>query len=212
MANLHINQDTEIQESNITLKQLAEFINRMTNGELTNFVTNNSSNWLSSTLNSQGIKRIGGIGYDDGTNNAGELSLGYKNGQIYPYTDGYFYQNEGNYRCLDTSCAKLLWSYDGTGWGDGYADIDVSPYDFISISTTHGSAFVPADACYGNLAYNYWDGTVNRDNAFDRGFWRQGNGIQFSVCYGRGINGYTGFNQNNDILVPRRIWGFKFTK
>lgn len=56
--------------------------------------------WLSTTLQSEGYTRVCGI--VDSTA-SGEFALAYLNNKISPYADGWFYQNEGRYRCLDSS-------------------------------------------------------------------------------------------------------------
>lgn len=53
--------------------------------------------WKPSSLASS--TRLRGATSPDG----GEFGLAYSGGQIHPYTDGFFYQNEGQYRVIDTN-------------------------------------------------------------------------------------------------------------
>ena len=53
--------------------------------------------WKPSSLASS--TRLRGATSPDG----GEFGLAYSGGQIHPYTDGFFYQNEGQYRVIDSS-------------------------------------------------------------------------------------------------------------
>ena len=65
--------------------------------------------WLAGSLSD--ATRLIGITSPDGGSN---FALAYKNGQMYPYTDGWFYQNEGQYRVLDTSDLSSM----GVAWGN----------------------------------------------------------------------------------------------
>jgi hypothetical protein len=56
-----------------------------------------SGSWKPTSLS--GTTRQVGIASPDG----GEFALSYSGGQTYAYVDGWFYQNEGQYRVLDTS-------------------------------------------------------------------------------------------------------------
>lgn len=169
-----------------------------------------ASSWICEPLYYLGAKKIFSVASRDlNTTDQGEFGLAYHDTKIYPYCDGYFYQQAVGYRCLDTSMVKLLWNNDTESWGDGKADIDISQYDFILVTTTNATTIVPADQCSGNLTWVGWYSPANADRASTRGFWKDGNGIKFDFCYGRGINGYTGWEQENDILVPRRIYGIK---
>lgn len=90
----------------------------------------NEGAWKPTSLAS--ATRIRGCISPDG----GEFALAYMGGQIYPYTDGFFYQNEGQYRCIDsnsiasqsvsyassTQKTKQLEAFTGADWtgGDHY--------------------------------------------------------------------------------------------
>ena len=82
---------------------------------------NASGSWKPGSLSS--ATRLIGATSPDG----GEFALAYKGGQVYPYTDGWFYQNEGQYRVLDTSDA---------------ASLSVSNSD--TVDSLHASAFLRA--------------------------------------------------------------------
>ena len=65
-------------------------------GNYTSYAWERSGSWKPASLS--GTTRQVGIGSPDG----GEFALSYSGGQTYAYVDGWFYQNEGQYRVLDT--------------------------------------------------------------------------------------------------------------
>lgn len=65
--------------------------------------------WKPGSLSS--ATRLIGITSPDG----GEFGLAYSNGQIHPYTDGFFYQNEGQYRVLDQSGGNIYGTVEMNG-------------------------------------------------------------------------------------------------
>lgn len=111
---------------------------------------------------------------------------------------------------LDRITIALLWSYTGETWGDGLANCDISNYNFVLIITDEDTSIVPTDRCYGNLTSNGWYENANADRVHLRHFYRSNNAIYFENAIGRGINGYTGWSGENNVLVPRRIYGIKF--
>ena len=202
--------DTYLDTSNVIYKGRPFDFN---NGYNTlNFCSDSS--WMPLGLSNLGAKKVLSTSSKDNINgNAGEFGLAYYNGTLNPYSDGYFYQGESGDKCLDTACCKLLWSYDGAEWGDGATGtLPLESYDFVLVQSTQDSQFVPTTNLSGNLTAATWSGTLSADCAFDRSFWGENGGIKFGYCYGRGINGYTKFGQDNGACVPRRIYGFRFMR
>lgn len=102
MAKPIINKDLCLSETNIKLKDLYDG----TGVELSG--TNNKMRlfcdvdwWIPASLTNIGAQKCLGMSF---TSNAqGDFGIAEVNGRCYPYADGHFYQNEGAYRCLDTS-------------------------------------------------------------------------------------------------------------
>jgi hypothetical protein len=65
-------------------------------GNYTSYAWERSGGWKPASLS--GTTRQVGIASPDG----GEFAISYSGGQTYAYVDGWFYQNEGQYRVLDT--------------------------------------------------------------------------------------------------------------
>ena len=73
-----------------------------------------SGSWKPSSLSAQ--TRQLGIASPDG----GEFALAYSGGQTYVYCDGWFYQNEGAYRVLDTNSYTGYSNFSGNVFTGGY--------------------------------------------------------------------------------------------
>lgn len=66
-------------------------------GNYVDYAWQRSGSWKPGSLSSS--TRLVGTTSPDG----GEFGLAYSAGQIHPYTDGFFYQNEGQYRVIDSN-------------------------------------------------------------------------------------------------------------
>lgn len=66
-------------------------------GNYLDYAWQRSGSWKPASLSSS--TRLVGTASPDG----GEFGLAYSGGQIHPYTDGFFYQNEGQYRVIDSN-------------------------------------------------------------------------------------------------------------
>ena len=71
------------------------------------------------------------------------------------------------------------------------------------------STIVPTQYLSLNLTWNGWYDPVSKDVDIVRSIWRDGNDIHWGPCYYRGINGFTGFGQINDINYPKVVYGIK---
>ena len=125
--------------------------------------------WLSQPLKDLKANKVMDMSYVYMNNdNAARFCLAEKDGKMYPYADGFFYQNEGNHRVVDSSCVKLLWSNNDNTLGafDCYLNDNLTNYDFIIIHTTHGSSIFSTSRVSGDIMYVGWDGNVNADRCW----------------------------------------------
>lgn len=102
-----------------------------------------SGSWKPASLAS--ATRQIGIASPDG----GEFGLAYMGAQTYPYADGWFYQNEGQYRVVDECSVKSASVNYANSAGSAPANGGTSTYSTYQWATTHpGSYYV----------YNCWSG------------------------------------------------------
>ena len=184
-------------------------------GDHSNYaIIGSNSTWRPNPL-LDGIKCLG-INCNLNTEDDGEFGLVYKDTRAYPFTDGWFYQNLGEYRCLDTSMCNLLWwNYDQTTFDEGYLGIDVSNFDFVLVITSAGSNVIKVGAFY--LSMNFfdiiWDANGGGDRVCKRSCWvgyvDNRTDIYVGACSGWGINSYTGFESQNAVIIPMAVYGIK---
>lgn len=168
--------------------------------------------WISTALSNLGVSKVASIG----NYNSGEFALGETGGRIYPYADGKFYQNEGTYPCLDTSCVtKIWWDYQTNEVGQiDLPSSSLTNYDFLIIIANSCNMIVSTNWTTGSLTTNGWNGDVGGDQVFVRDIYynQSTGGVTIGACYGRGINGCTTHGWANKFLVPREVWGVKIWK
>lgn len=220
MAKPYINLNTQIGDTGISLGELVKSIQDLSNGTGIKLKGNlnkidifsDSNGWKPEPLLTANKVMDMSYVYSNSENNA-QFCLAEKDGKMYPYCDGFFYQNEGNERCLDTGCTHLLYenmSAETMGECDLELNYIISHFTLIVIITTHCTTIVSSGFCYGNLTHCGWDRNINGDRIWDRGFWKTDDRhIHFQRAMGRGCNGYTGFNECANVCTVRQIWGIR---
>lgn len=84
-------------------------------------------------------------------------------------------------------------------------------YDLLLVLADETSLMTSPRWFSGNLMYETWDGAYSKDFIYVRNTWYSSgdNSWHIGHCYSRGINGYTGYQQQDDKLVIRLIYGIK---
>lgn len=97
-----INKDLCLNGTNIKLKDLYDGTGVTLNGTYNKMVLFSDDDWwMPQSLADIGATKCLGVSHT--SDSKGEFGIGEVNGRCYPYADGHFYQNEGQFRCLDTS-------------------------------------------------------------------------------------------------------------
>jgi hypothetical protein len=98
----------------------------------------------------------------------GEFALAYSGGQIHPYADGFFYQNEGQYRVIDTNSvgSYAVLSRGQSNWaGSGVIDNVVGMLSWKNYGSSHvifdaSNGTTPSGtSCSNTNPQNNWSGS-----------------------------------------------------
>ena len=97
-----INGNLNISGTNVKLKDAIDGTGIQLEGSLNRMrILSDGDNWIPNSLVNLGAEKVFSAIIPNGGN--GEFGIAEKGGRCFPFTDGHFYQNEGAYRCLDTS-------------------------------------------------------------------------------------------------------------
>jgi len=153
-----------------------------------------SGGWLPSGLSST---RLIGMASPDG----GEFGLSYSSGQMYVYTDGFFYQNEGQYRVIDSSSIAGQSVYYSTFSGS------LSSSNYISQRGSQGSWAADFQATpAGTMSYG---GDLGASGSGGPGgsWWIQENFRHTNASNYWGVQVAWGWEDNANRLATRSISG-----
>ena len=144
--------------------QLDVLGNRVLNaGNYSNYAWPLEGGWKPASLASS--TRLRGATSPDG----GEFGLAYSGGQIHPYADGFFYQNEGAYRVIDTNSvgSYAVLARTQSNWaGSGVIDNVVGLLSWKN----YGSSHVIFDASNGTTPSGTSCSTTNPQNNWNSSF------------------------------------------
>lgn len=113
-----INGNLNISGTNAKLKDAIDGTGIQLEGSVNRLrILRDSDSWMPQSLINLGAEKVFSAVMPTG--GQGEFGIAEKGGQCFPFADGHFYQNEGAYRCLDTSD---LGNYHFYKYGQFYID------------------------------------------------------------------------------------------
>ena len=99
-----INGNLNISGTNAKLKDAIDGTGIQLEGSLNRMILfRDADAWIPPSLVNLGASKVFSAVVPTGGGGIGEFGIAEKGGQCFPFADGHFYQNEGAYRCLDTS-------------------------------------------------------------------------------------------------------------